>query len=142
MTSKTQDEIVSHINKIKDSDMFGCQTGDLVSFLDYEHAKQFVVDSVTRESWIQEFDSKKNIVDYLDFAWDKANNCRGISANRSIEHFLAWIWLDDSKFYEKVLNEYENNYRFYGKDILVMISDHYKFDYKKIDDGIRSNEEY
>lgn len=142
---RTQDEIVAHMNKIKEDDMFGFQTGDLIGFLDFEHARPFLKDMVTKEYWDligKPADPEVQILDYLPFAWEKANNCRGLSASRSISHFLAWIWLIDDNFYKEIYKEEDENYQYYGKDILVMISEKYKFDYKKVDDGIRSNEEY
>ena len=75
--------------------------------------------------------------DYLDFAWEKANNCRGISAGRSIDHFIAWMWLSgDEDCMEGV------EYRNYGKQILVAVSECLGVDWKKLDDDEWGDEEY
>ena len=71
----------------------------------------------------------------MEFAWDKANNCRGISASRSIDHYSVWIWLlgDEDKLSD--IRDYE----YYGKPQLVEICELYGWDHSKWDDGVRTN---
>ena len=64
--------------------------------------------------------------EYMPFAIDKANNQRGISASRSIEHFINWLWLIEDK---EMLDfaSCEGNYSPYGIPILEAISKKYNF---------------
>lgn len=46
---KTQKEIVDKINEIKDEDFFGFRVSDLLEYLDFEHAKEFLKPEATKE---------------------------------------------------------------------------------------------
>jgi len=80
----------------------------------------------------------KECKDYMSFAWGKANNCRGISANRSIMHYQAWLWLLGEDQFDALFDDYE----FYGKPQLEKICTFLQIDPKQWDDNIRSNVEY
>ncbi len=128
---RTQDEIVKRIEEVKSEDFFGFETTDLLSALDYEHAKPYLKPDCTKEQWEAGFDSerytpenaRKHIREYLDFAWEKANDERGISARRSQSHFRAWMWLagDDDVLARVEATEYDP----YGKPKLDVIEAHY-----------------
>lgn len=136
---KTQDEIIARIHAIKASDFFGTQTGDLVEFLDFAKAKEFLTDTAIEAEWKPSPLTREYVLesmrDYMPFAWEKANGFRGLSASRSIDHFTSWIWLlgDLEEFGD--LSDYE----FYGKDKLVSICD--KYSLPNHDDGVRLNEQ-
>lgn len=142
---RTKEEIIDRIEKIKDHDIFGFETNDLVSFLPFEDAKQFCnegyLDRVSKGeiTYEQQTDPIKEIKDYMDFAWEKANNCRGNSAFRSICHLKAWLWL--AGWSEQEVDALDN-YSWYGKDKLVMICKKLGIDWKKYDDGNWRNNEY
>ncbi len=144
---RTPEELIRKIQEIcKEEDFLGVERGEYISVLDYQNAKPFLNKSVTEDVWNiqkQEY-TVENILftmqDYMDFAWGKANNCRGISANRSIKHYIAWIWLTgEDDFHKTICDEYKNNYQHYGKEILIMICDHYRWDWKQYDNGERIN---
>jgi len=146
---RTYEEIVQEIKNYSldgcVEDFFGYRRADFMAHLPWEHAKQFVKEPAhpdhTEEKWIHYELTReavlKKMEEYMEFAWDKANNCRGLSAQRSMEHYMAWIWLlgDDDKFPD--LSEYQ----YYGKDNLVLICKHYGWDHTKWDDGKRRNSE-
>lgn len=138
---RTQKQIVDKIESIKKNDFFGFQTSDLVFHLEYEHAKQYLNEGVTADQWKQMSPDRDSILkemqDYMPFAWDKANNFRGLSAGRSMSHYMAWVWLagDEANFGD--LEDYE----YYGKDNLVRICKFYGWDSSQWDDGVRSNSE-
>lgn len=142
MTNRTQEQIVARIKSISDEDFFGWQTNDLLEFLDYEHAKAFIKDEVTAEKWAEVVAQRKTpqqlIVDYLPFAWGKANDCRGISAGRSLEHMKAWLWLAGE---DELLSKIEDDYQYYGKPHLVKISEHFALDWKALDNNCWVNDE-
>jgi hypothetical protein len=140
---RTQEEIVARIKVRRNIDFLGLETLFYYPYLDYIHAKEFINPEVTKDIWnkdMEESISSKQIEDYMPFAWDKANNCRGLSAHRSIMHFIAWVWLDgdDSGWLEK---DYNDNYEYYGKPQLVKICEKYDIDWKKLDNDRWTNSE-
>jgi hypothetical protein len=144
---RTQEELFAHVIAVKKEDVFGFELCEYFSYMDYKNVKPFVKESYTEKDHNEEkkdisdkADILKTMNEYMEFAWDKANSFRGLSANRSIMHYVAWIWLlGDDAFHGWIVNEYNNNYQYYGKDILAAICDRYGF--KKYDDGIRENSE-
>lgn len=140
-TARTQEQIINRINSIKDDDFFGWQTQDLMLYLDFEHAAPFLKEGTTAEQWAdarEKLTPAQRIADYMSFAWDKANNCRGISAGRSLEHMRAWIWLDGN---EDLLKEIEQGYEYYGKPHLVKICQVYGLDWRSLDNDEWVNDE-
>jgi len=78
--------------------------------------------------------TKRNVIEkmknYISFAWGKANDKRGISANRSIDHFKGWLWLLGD---EKGIDYLKANYAPYGKPGLAYVCKKYGF--KNEDNG-------
>jgi len=94
---RTQDEIVARIEELLDNDFFGSETQELLSALDFEHAKQFLKEDATEKDWesypSDEAQLRKDAKGYLEFAIGKATDHRGLSAARSIGHYRGWVWL-------------------------------------------------
>lgn len=122
---RTQEEILARLSV--EDDIFGTVREDLVDFLNFDNAKPFLVEGAPEADWneYQKHDPLKEIADYLPFAWDKANNCRGLSAARSIAHFKNWLWLANRDDLVEKLEDYE----YYGKPQLVMLSKLVGFDH-------------
>lgn len=143
---RTQEEIIERIKWLTEEqfrDFFGAARGDLVEFLTFENAKPFLRPDVTEESWneIRKDATLENIklavADYMPFAWEKANNCRGISAQRSIDHMKAWLWLTGD---DKALDDLEAvQYEHYGKEKLIFVAEYFGLDWSGWDDGVRTN---
>lgn len=138
--SRTPEEIVARITAIEVSDPLGFQRADLIEALPYEQVKPYLKDGITAEEWgpIQSTDPIAKARDYLGFAWGKANNCRGISAMRSVNHLQAWIWLAGFDHFDRIANA---EYQFYGKPVLVIASEALGFDWRAADDGRWRNDE-
>lgn len=143
--SRTDQEILARIDEVKPTDFFGHQLNDLIPALSFEAAKPFLKDEYIKEG-PEEWDKGRaeiainpgdKIRDYLAFAWDKANNCRGLSAARSIEHFMSWTWLDG----KDEITQFIEEYNLYGKPQLVVLSELYGFDWQSHDDGEWKNGE-
>lgn len=134
---RTDAEIINRIDVVTDRDFFGFEVTDLVFCLEYEKAKQFLSDCILQKDWEvvsrEPADVVSRMHDYMPFAWDKANNCRGISAGRSLAHYSVWVWLAGDDLGDLL------DYEFYGKDKLVLICNHYGWDSSEWDDGIRTN---
>lgn len=136
---RTQQEILDKIESVKDSDFFGMLRGFLMEYLDRDHIVPFLAEGVKPEEWEPASQDReailKEMLDYMPFAWEKANDCRGISAGRSMDHYTAWVWMlgDDDKLGEL------RDYQFYGKTNLIKICVRYGWDHTKWDDGVRTN---
>ena len=134
-----QKEILQRIKEIENEDFLGFQTSNLIKYLDYENAKPFLKDGVTKEEWrkANRKSPKEQMIEYMSFAWEKANNFRGLSANIAMDYYMAWLWLDGDEKIWPTLKEYQ----YYGKDHLITICKYLGLDHTRWDDGIRSNTE-
>ena len=129
---KNVDVIKQKISKGFEHDVFGFGADDLTEALPFEAAKEYLAESfLSKENAEEEWEVlrlktddevKDKMLDYLSFAWDKAEGCRGLSADRSIRHFAAWAWLIDDDLYNKIEDMYENDYAPYGTPILTHLS--------------------
>jgi len=135
---RTPKEILNKIESLGD-DMFDFRPGDLLAALPFKDAKPHLNKGVGPKKWAkaQTTDPLKEARDYLDFAWEKANGCRGLSASRSLNHLEAWLWLaglDDVDF---------SDYTHYGKLWLVAATTALlgPDEWKKLDDGVWRNYE-
>lgn len=143
--NRTQEEIVARINERKAHDYLGFEIPYYMEFLDWGHVQSFLKDGhdLTKDEWLKGCDERKApeeaIKDYMPFAFEKANGCRGISAARSLAHMVAWLWLaGENELAESTDGDYEH----YGKEKLIKICEHYKLDWKQWDDGERTNTDH
>jgi len=124
---RSEDEILEKARKVYKNDLFGIVV-DYIEYLPYEKAKEFMKPEVTKEKWNQVEYTKEHVIGeikkYLPFAYDKAEGARGISSNRSIQHFEAWLWLlKDYELLAFVLDW--DNYAMYGFPMLQKIAEKY-----------------
>ena len=139
---KTTEQILARIEELKDSDFFGFERSDLIDYLPFEHAKPYLKDGVTADEWeASTKDPVDCIKEYMDFAWEKANNNRGISASRSMSHMSAWLWLAGEHDFLAKIGDLQD-YEYYGKPQLREICEHLEIDWKQYDDGRWTNSEY
>lgn len=129
---RTQDEIVMRYEGRKEADMLGFEANEYLFMLDLEHVRPYLKEDADESEFVDPVYTREALLermkDYMSFACEKADNERGISANRSIMHYIAWIWLlGDDDFLDEVEREYDENYHDYGKPILKMITDKYDF---------------
>lgn len=128
---RTQEEIKERFDQA--DDLFGTQKGDLISYMTFENAKPYLKEEYVKqvesgeEKWEQSTDPKKEILEYLDFAYEKAEGERGLSAGRSMLHFKTWIWLESKEFYNEIIDLIDN-YTSYGIPVLDKISEHYEWE--------------
>jgi len=131
---RTVGEVAAFYQGAKDRDMFGSIAGILVPFLPFDLARPFLEAGSTKEEWerdgvpyplVREF-ILEQLKDYMDFAWEKAEDHRGLSALRSHEKMKAWLWLLED---EETLRfaATDKNYNPYGAPILAAISKKYGF---------------
>lgn len=129
---RTDEEILERIEEQQKKDAFGFMIPDLISVLPFEKAKPYLKKEATEKDWNPPNPRDRESIletmkDYMPFAWDKANNERGLSAARSLCHFASWIWLigDEDKFDD--LYEYDD----YGKPHLRAICEYYDWDHSQ-----------
>ncbi len=132
ITLKTQQEIYDWYKQFAAKDIFGFTGEVLVAYLDYDLAKEFLKPETTKEQWDEGFIplSEEQVISdmkyYMEFAWGKVRNHRGISAGRSVEKMMAWLWLlDDDELISFIADE--NSYPMYGAPILKRICEKYNF---------------
>lgn len=120
----------------KQDPLFGFEWHIYLGYLPYEMVKDLLEDDVDPESWgdvkLLVYDEiVEEMKDYMSFAKDKAEGERGISANRSIMHYLAWVWLaGDGDLLNDIQNQYDNHYYSYGIPILKTICKYYEWDWE------------
>ncbi len=130
---KSIKEIKNKIETGFEHDVFGFGVDDIIEALPFEAAKDYLHESFLNKPTAEgewealrlktDDDIKDKMLDYLSFAWDKADDERGLSADRSVRHFAAWAWLIDDELYNKIEDMYENDYAPYGKPILTLVGD-------------------
>lgn len=91
-------EILRRIEDVKVADMFGFEQEPLVDALPFASATAFLKEGVTEAQWLEgatltDEAVRKAAVDYLDFAWSKALDHRGLSASRSVSKMRSYLWL-------------------------------------------------
>lgn len=130
LTSRTQEEIVERINQLKENgnDPLGFERSDLINYLPFRLAKEWLSDDVTEEEWNSREGKtpKHQMKDYMEFAWEKANDERGLSAYRSMAHYTSWLWLDGDDYLCTTLRDYTD----YGRPQLVDICKHLEIDWE------------
>ena len=145
---RTQDEIVARIDERKQGDPFGFEWHEYFTMgLDFAHAQPFFGKDaeVDEEGWddpLTDDQIHAKMEAYMPFAWDKANNCRGISASRSVQHYVAWLWMVGEDELAAWCADDVANYEHYGKEILIRICEHFGWDWEQWDDGVRRNTDY
>jgi hypothetical protein len=118
---RTYEEIAEKCRDTESS--FGFHLEVLVPYLPYKYAKDFLKEDVVEEEWdkkvipLTEDNVKRDMGDYMEFAWGKVIDHRGLSASRSVEKMAEWCWLlGDDESVE--FAETDGNYAMYGAPIL------------------------
>lgn len=139
---KTQEQLVERIGARKQEDLFGFEWQEYLRGLDFAHARPFLKDDAKEANWhdapITDEGLAAKMLEYMPFAWDKANNCRGISASRSVMHYVAWLWMAGEEDLAAWCDD-DDNYEHYGKPVLIHICEHFGWDWEQWDDGVRTN---
>lgn len=95
---RTQAEILARLDVLR-SEILHFGPDVLVEYLTYENARPFVNDDVNEAKWqsaVGTQDHARALADltaYMDFAWRKVEDHRGLSANRSVQKLTEWSWL-------------------------------------------------
>lgn len=125
---RTQQEMAAMYEELAEAFPFGAMTaGDIIAYMDYEHAKPFLKEDVDEASFaeISHDYTQASVIaemrDYLTFAYEKAEGERGLSAVRSIQHYINWLWLLDDEDAEDLRAELKESFTNYGLPLLDKI---------------------
>lgn len=129
---------------IMKEDPLGITLDDILEFMTFEEAKPYLKEEYIKkvesgeEEWTYLDYTPINVInkmkDYMEFAWNKANNFRGLSAWRSIQHYRNWLYMLGDSF-DNLINAMKR-YDYYGKPFLALISELLDIDWKKFDSGL------
>lgn len=140
---RTHEEIVKRIRDRQNEDILGWETQCYLMALPFELAKEFLSEGATEDQWTHLIQSdeilREQMIEYMPFAWGKANDQRGLSANRSIMHYQAWLWLAGVDGLDDMSNPTWGEYEYYGKPQLQWICRYLGLDPEQWDDGVRTN---
>jgi hypothetical protein len=96
------EEVAQRISSKSKEDFFGFSSEVLIDYAGFEQVKdQLKEDAVKKyesgeKTWSVIGDIKtcaQDFLDYMNFAWGKAEDQRGISASRSVCKLGEWLWL-------------------------------------------------
>lgn len=115
---RTRDEIAARL-KLPSDRIFDFGREVLIQYVSLPgfHPRSLERDDVLRE-----------MREYMNFAWEKVEDHRGLSASRSVDKFIAWVWvLGDEGVYEELVEMQERAYPQYGAPILKKVCKTYDF---------------
>lgn len=139
LTTRTQDQIVDRIEARTSSDHLGFEVNEYLPYLDFQHARKYLNEGTTEARWAEAkgdyVEPRQKMIDYMAFAFQKAHGERGISANRSIQHMIAWGWLVSDEIGLEIQRLYDQEYDNYGLAILRNICDILGIDRKEHGDA-------
>ena len=125
---RTVAEIVERIKSIQaEGRFFEFETDTLAEFLPETEGRAVGFAPSDGQEWTSTPLTRDAVIaamaDYSDHAWCKVEDHRGLSANRSVDRFRAWVWLlgDDA-----VLEQFESaGYAQYGAPKLAVACEAY-----------------
>lgn len=127
---RSQEEMVNKMSEWAFIDKANIRRLGLVAHLSYDHAKKFIKPTTTEEMWknlcrpSDEESLKKEIQDIIKIAFQK--NITGIESGLIIEALTVLTWLLGEDILQKKV---ENNFINDGKDAMLEICAHYKWDF-------------
>jgi len=122
-------ECAVRFEKERQSDIFGFACEVLIDYISFEDAKPHL-----KEDYIQKVETKEekwevisdineaaqDFLDYMNFAWGKAEDERGISASRSIIKLGMWLWIMNREDLCGIIND-DDLYNPYGAPALIEV---------------------
>ncbi len=127
---KPQEEIASRFNDaVANPQFMDFRTEVLLDYLSLANAKPHLKDEYVTEiesgakEWKQIVsieEAAQDFLDYMNFAWGKAEDQRGLSASRSIQKLSVWLWLVSREDLCSVI-ENDDLYNPYGSPALIEV---------------------
>lgn len=128
---RTQDEILKRFKACSEYDFFGFESNEYLRAMTKESLESLRGDFLKEDADLSKFEAdlidavsiRNQCIEYMFFAWEKANDGRGISASRSLAHYKAWLWLLGEDSFDDI-----TDYQYYGKDNLIKICEYLNLD--------------
>lgn len=127
---KTIEDIANYYREHGIDDILGFIGEVLLPYLPADVFREFAKPDADLSDWKAKPLTVKSVIaemeEYMEFAWTKVEDHRGISASRSVEKMTAWLWLlEDKEMYAYAKDE--NHYTNYGAPVLMKICEVYGF---------------
>jgi len=107
----------------------------LIGYLTFQNAAPYLKSDVQEHEWTQQTDPIAEMKSYMEFAWDKASDHRGLSAGRSVNKMQAWLWLMDDPLWQEIEDD-KIPYKNYGAPILLRICEKHDLPIPEHDAGV------
>lgn len=130
LSIRPHDEIVEKYKDVKaEESFFDFRPEVLIQFLTFESAKPFFkpeyvaeVEAGTKEwTYVDTIEeAAQDFLDYMNFAWGKAEDERGISASRSIQKLSMWLWIMGREDLADIIHK-DSLYNPYGAPALIEV---------------------
>ena len=127
---RTQEELSAKFDELQKSGGFmDFRPEVLINFLSFESAKPHLKEDYIKEveagtkQWEQHTTVEKaaeEFLDYMKFAWDKAEDERGISASRSVQKLGMWLWIMNRDDLRRIIED-DDLYNPYGAPALIEV---------------------
>lgn len=123
ITARSQDDIVARIRQIQTSgeDFFGFRIDALCGLLDAEHVRPFLKEEADLTLWPEPQPVEEQGREYLEFAFGKALDHRGLSADRSVQKLAEYAWALGRDDVAEQMGR-DENYPQYGAPALVIFA--------------------
>jgi hypothetical protein len=124
-------EIKEQYESVKKNDFFGFSGEVFTSFINWEDGKEYYKEEYRNkvDAGEEQFsyttdikEAAQDFLDYMNFAWGKAQDQRGISSSRSISKLSAWLWCMNRPDLSEEINR-DDLYNPYGAPALISICD-------------------
>lgn len=126
---RTQAEVVERYKATRENDILGFQADVLLDYMTLDSAEPFIKPEAVaafrsgEKKWGMVTDIKEcaqDFLDYMNFAWTKALDERGISASRSVEKLGEWLWLMNREDLSQLIHQ-DDLYNPYGAPALIEV---------------------
>lgn len=128
---RTQEEIATRFAQLQNSkEMFDFRSEILVNYVTFENVKLYLEEEYLKEveAGTKSFEEPitdiekcaNDFLDYMKFAWGKAEDERGLSAMRSIQKLDMWLWIMSRDDLCKIITD-DNLYNPYGAPALIEV---------------------
>lgn len=130
-----QDKLVARINERRSKDLLGFEWHEYLPYVEPERLRPFLkpdadLSDLPKPIPVDRTALLAKMQDYMTFAFGKAHDHRGISAGRSLMHYVAWAWLAGDIDFAEEIDRMSNSddYAPYGLPVLRRICEFYGWD--------------
>lgn len=141
---RSSDDIVARLQRVRESSTwFREESFRLIEALEWQDARPFLAEHLRDKAhaeaeWKQVYRTTEQVLaeirDYLPHCWRCANACKGTSVVRGLSHFRGLLFLLGPATDQLIeFMDEPTNFVYYGKPLLVRISDAVQFNWREED---------